>query len=188
MNENDFCRLEKGALGCMRLSAALGAGAMLLILAAARLILHFCEVALPPYVDWLLLAWAALWIAYIFISPAIRYRRYRYLVDEDKIIVREGLWFISTELAPIERVHQIAVKSGPIDRKYGLAQVIATTAGGTITIRFLRAELAAEIAASLQVKVRHILRQQGVSLELPAVGAAADAAAQPLNSEDMRDE
>ena len=41
---------------------------------------------------------------------------------------------------------QIAVKSGPIDPVYGLAKVVATTAGGTVTIHFLEQEVAEEIA------------------------------------------
>ena len=72
---------------------------------------------------------------------------------------------VTQDFAPIERIHQIAVKSGPIDRVYGLAKVVATTAGGTVTIRFLEQEVAEEIAHSLQRTVRYILKQQGISVE-----------------------
>ena len=42
---------------------------------------------------------------------------------------------------------------------------MATTAGGTVTIRFLEREVAEEIAQSLHSKVRYILKQQGISVD-----------------------
>lgn len=77
-------------------------------------------------------------------------------------VVVEGLWFIKKSIAPIERIHQIAVSRGPIDRIFGLSKVSITTAGGVIVIRFLDDEIAQEIADSLKVRINNIVKEQGV--------------------------
>ncbi len=96
----------------------------------------------------------------LFISPFIRYPRYRYSIDDVSIVKKEGIIFVSTEIAPIERVHQITVKRGPIDNLTGLAKVVATTAGGEIVIRFLELEVAFELANSLAGTIKGIVKEQ----------------------------
>lgn len=102
-------------------------------------------------------------LAAVLLSPVIRWRRYRYQIDENRIIMQEGIWFLRTEFAPIERVHQIAVLRGPIDRMTGLAKVVATTAGGEIVIRFLELQTAEELAAGLERQIKQIVHRQGAS-------------------------
>jgi membrane protein YdbS with pleckstrin-like domain len=148
----------------MRLATGILVFFMMIPILILWLVLSGENIEMPFWLELAFIVWGVLWIVYLLISPVIRYRRYRYLIDREKIVVQEGLWFITREFAPIERIHQIAVKSGPIDRLYGLANVIATTAGGTVTIRFLEKEKAEEIADALQEKVRQILYQQGISL------------------------
>lgn len=97
----------------------------------------------------------------ILISPFIRFYRYRYIIDETRIVKREGLVFITTEMAPIERVHQISVMRGPIDRLTGLSKVRATTAGGEITIRFLEQSVAEELSIKLETTIKQITIRQG---------------------------
>lgn len=162
--DEQFKKLVPEARRCMRLSTAVLVLFLVVPVLIVWLILMAESITLPLWLNLIFMTWGLLWIIYLLISPAVRYRRYRYLIDREKVMVQEGLWFITREFAPIERLHQIAVKSGPIDRLYGLAKVIATTAGGTVTIRFLEKEKAEEIADTLQKKVRHILLQQGISL------------------------
>lgn len=163
--EDQFQRLAPQAYKCMRLSTMIGVLIMIAAAVAAWMILLAEQVALPLPAYFALGLWGVGWIIYGIVSPAIRYRRYRYLVDEEKLVVREGMWFISQGLAPLERIHQVTIKNGPIDRLYGLAKVIVTTAGGTLTIRFLERELAEQIAESLLHKVRYLLKQQGLSID-----------------------
>jgi uncharacterized protein len=162
--QEQFKKLAPAAGKCMFLATGLLTAAMILPVLICWFIFQGQNVVFPLWANIGFVAWGILWLAYLLISPPIRYRRYRYLIDQEKIVVKEGLWFTTIEFAPIERVHQIAVKSGPIDRLFGLANVIATTAGGTITIRFLEKEQAEEIAINLQAKVRYILERQGISL------------------------
>ncbi|MBO4763064.1 MAG: PH domain-containing protein, partial [Candidatus Methanomethylophilaceae archaeon] len=90
---------------------------------------------------------------YLFLSPPVFYRHYRYRMDDDCIEVRSGVVIRSHVLVPVERVHQVAVNKGPILRKFGLAQVTVTTAGGTATLEYLDEPVAEYIAANLNEKI-----------------------------------
>jgi membrane protein YdbS with pleckstrin-like domain len=158
--ESEYKQLHRKAIGCMRLSSAVGIVIFLLCCFISRIICHFLEVQLPIWVDVTFAVIISICILWIIISPIIRYKRYKYYIDDEKLIVVEGLWFITKDLAPIERVHQIAIKRGPISRIYGLSEVIATTAGGNIVIRFLENNIAEEIAESLGIRIGTIVKAQ----------------------------
>ncbi len=91
-------------------------------------------------------------------SPSIFYNHYRYRMDEDCIEVRRGVIFHSHTLVPVERIHQVNVSKGPILRRYGLADVTITTAGGVVTLQFLEEEIAEHIASNLNEKIVAMLR------------------------------
>ena len=183
MNTNEYRKLHKNAKKCMRLAVWIGVLITLLILAVVWYVMYDQGVGITPepgaqtsgkglplHLHLLLGAAAAALVIYALVSPSVRYRRYSYLIDAEKVIVVEGLWFITREMAPIERIHQITVKSGPIDRLYGLAKVIAITAGGTVTIRFLETALAEEIAGGLQSQIREIIAEQKAEEEVKQHG------------------
>ena len=91
------------------------------------------------------------------------YRRYRYRMDDEKIEVRRGIVYITHAMVPIERVHQVDVSEGPINRMYGLANVNITTAGGVVTIEYLKEDVAEGIAAKLNENVVKLLRERDQS-------------------------
>ncbi|MDD2361725.1 MAG: PH domain-containing protein [Oscillospiraceae bacterium] len=155
-----FRSLSAKAIGCMRLSAFIGKGILTLIFIAARVIVRNSGIDIPLWADILLAVWGVYAVFYCIAAPLIRYHRYRYDIDDERIVVKEGLWFITKEFAPIERVQQIEVSRGPIDRIFGLGKVIATTAGGTVTIRFLEVEEAEKIIESLLGRIRRIVEEQ----------------------------
>lgn len=98
--------------------------------------------------------------AYLIVSPRIFYDHYRYRLDDDKVEVRRGVIVIRHTLVPIERVHQVDVKKGPIKRMFGLADVYITTAGGTAAIEFLENDIAESIASKLNECVVKILKDR----------------------------
>ncbi|QAT42502.1 PH domain-containing protein [Aminipila luticellarii] len=158
--ELEYKALNKKAKGCMRLSSVIRTAILLSILGIARALCYFSHILLPAWVDILFAAIILLCILEILVAPIIRYKRYKYYIDEDRLVVIEGLWFISKTMAPIERIHQIEIGRGPIDRLYGLSEVVATTAGGHITIRFLENQVAEEIAESLGIRIAAIVKEQ----------------------------
>ena len=99
-------------------------------------------------------------VVYGLIEPQITYMRYRYRMDDDKIEVRRGIVYITHEMVPIERVHQVDVSEGPINRMYGLANVNITTAGGVVTIEYLKSDVAEAIASKLNEKVIKLLKER----------------------------
>lgn len=61
----------------------------------------------------------------------IRYRQYRYEVNENEIYIQSGIIFITRTVIPMVRVQHVDTEQGPFLRKEGLATVrIATAAGG----------------------------------------------------------
>ena len=96
----------------------------------------------------------------LLIWPAIFYRHYRYIVDTEKVDVQRGVLFISRTVVPIERIHQVQVKRGPISNYLGLADVIITTAGGAASIQYLDHDVAQSIADYLNDTVNKIIRDR----------------------------
>jgi len=156
-----FRSLSKKAIGCMRLAAVAWLGFLTVAFIIFTVIMHIAiENDLLWWLDLSFGVWVLFAIVYCIVVPKIRYLRYQYDIDDERIVVQEGLWFITKEVAPIESVHQISVTRGPIDRLFGLGKVVATTAGGTVVIRFLEVEEAERIAEYLLGKVRRIVEEQ----------------------------
>ncbi|NLK39309.1 MAG: PH domain-containing protein [Clostridiales bacterium] len=161
----EYQKLSKKALGCMRLAAAFGTVIFALFLITARVIMFASGLPFLHPVDIVLLFLLLIFALYAAISPNIRYLRYRYYIDNEKVVVLEGLIFITKSFVPVERIHQITVQKGPIDRLYGLGKVIITTAGGTVVMRFLEEEKAEQIAELLRSTVSTLVRTQGASTD-----------------------
>ncbi len=98
--------------------------------------------------------------SYLIIAPQVFYRRYRYRIDDDKAEIRRGIITITHSLVPIERIHQVEVSRGPINRRFGLANVVITTAGGVLTLEYLDDEVAESIASKLNECVVKLLRDR----------------------------
>lgn len=147
--DRDYSRIEKTAEKCMRITCLIW---LCLIMAAATLIVLLAVDAGLIGNIILAICWIFV-IVYIVIAPKVRYERYRYCIDNEAIRVREGLFWISESVVPIERLHKIQVSQGPIARMFNLSTVCVTTAGGDVNIKFLPEEIAEEIAETLKVKI-----------------------------------
>lgn len=93
---------------------------------------------------------AVLWAA---VFPVVRFRRYKYLIDEDRIEIIRGVLFVSRTVVPINRIHQINVSRGPLDTAFGVARVSVITAGSTAVLRFLDEEEAQAVAMHLNERI-----------------------------------
>lgn len=151
----DYKKLNKNAVKCMFIGSLIGT--VILGIAIAVALLFFGDIFLVKAIG---LGLLALSILYTAVSPKVRYERYRYLITEDSIYVREGFIFVTKSIVPIERLHKITVEKGPIDTIFGLSNVIVTTAGGDVEIAFLEDKEAEAIAASLKNKINEIVRAQ----------------------------
>lgn len=95
---------------------------------------------------------------YSLVEPQVIYRRYRYRIDDEKVDIRKGVLYITHQMVPIERIHQVDLTEGPVNRMFGLANVHITTAGGTVEIQWLQKEVAEDIADKLNSTVVGILK------------------------------
>ncbi|MEG1411041.1 MAG: PH domain-containing protein [Terrisporobacter sp.] len=146
-------KISKSAIGCMFVATLVQ---VLITSSVLFIIYQIFKDSLPQIVKIIMMIVVALDIVYLIVSPKVRYERYRYAITEDSIDVKEGFLFITRSIVPIERLHKIAIEKGPIDRAFGLAKVIVTTAGGDVDIRFLEDDKCEFIANSLKKKINEI--------------------------------
>ncbi len=112
------------------------------------------------YVELTVVTILAIIVLYSLISPIIFYKRYRYRIDDDKLEVRRGIVYVRHYMVPVERIHQVEVVRGPINRMFGLADVSVTTAGGSVTLQYLELDVAEDIASSLNDMIVDMLRKR----------------------------
>jgi len=96
----------------------------------------------------------------IIIYPEIEYRQWRYLITEDKIEIRHGIFFVKTTIIPIIRVQHITMTRGPIYRKLGLTKVSIFLASGSFDIEGLNKNTADMISENLKVRVYERLNKE----------------------------
>ena len=102
-------------------------------------------------------AGAVVAVLWALVFPVLRFRRYKYLIDADRIEIIRGVLFVSRTVVPINRIHQINVSRGPIDTAFGVAKVSVITAGSTAVLRFLDEDEAQTIALYLNERVENKL-------------------------------
>ena len=135
---------------------------IIVILVAADVVLFFLreDLEMEIAVWYAITAIIAAIALILLIWPAIFYKHYRYIVDTEKVDVQRGVLFISRTVVPIERIHQVQVKRGPISNYLGLADVIITTAGGAASIQYLDYDIAQSVADYLNDTVNKIIRDR----------------------------
>ena len=134
----------------------------IVILAAADVVLFFFreDLEMEIAVWYAITAIIAAIALILLIWPAVFYKHYRYIVDTEKVDVQRGVLFIKRTVVPIERIHQVQVKRGPISNYLGLADVIITTAGGAASIQYLDYDVAQSVANYLNDTVNKIIRDR----------------------------
>ncbi len=156
MDEPEYRRLNRRCMASMYTGYA-----VLLIVTGAIVAAVYSavgEIDGPERVRIPLAALYLILLAYCIVAPPVFYRHYRYLIDGEKLDVRRGVIFIRHTFVPIERVMQVEVTRGPINRIWGLADVVVTTAGGTADIQYLNPEEAERVANYLGQVVNRIMR------------------------------
>lgn len=123
-------KIHRDALKVWRTTESIAAGLVLLV-AAGLFVLAFTT-AFPMWIT-LIYTGLGLIFTYVFVQwvPEIRWRRWRYEVSEDEIDLQHGIWWIHRTLVPMVRVQHVDTEQGPILRRFGLATVKVSTAGGS---------------------------------------------------------
>ena len=76
-------------------------------------------------------------ILFIIVIPLLRYHYFHYYFDENEIYIRKGMIAVETVIIPFYRIQNIDVIEGFIMRKYKLAHLHLSTAGGECNIELI---------------------------------------------------
>jgi len=96
----------------------------------------------------------------LYLFPSIEYRQWGYIISEDRVEIRHGIFFVKTTVIPIVRVQHITISQGPINRKLGISVVNIHTASGQFGIEGISKEDASSIAEGLKSKLYSRLKSQ----------------------------
>lgn len=152
-----YNKLNKKAKTCMFLSSLIGFLITALVLITGYFIgKRYLDSYLMNILKIIIATIIVLYLISVIFGPPIRYERYRYCINADKIDIIEGFIFLERNIVPINRLHKITIYQGPIERMLKLAKVNVVTAGGDIDIKFLEEEVAEEIANSLKDKINEL--------------------------------
>jgi membrane protein YdbS with pleckstrin-like domain len=93
---------------------------------------------------------------FILIFPEIRYRRFRYHISDDEIIIKKGIVIVTHTVVPMIKIQYTDTEHGPIMRALKLAAVRIMTAGGNVEIPGLIPEEAEQMAERITELVKTV--------------------------------
>lgn len=106
------------------------------VVAAAAVFVIGAAAARAPAIVVLALAWMVLLAAavgYTWKYPPARHRHLRYRVDDVGITIRDGVFWRAWSALPRVRIQHTDVSQGPLQRRYGVADLKLYTAGSRYT-------------------------------------------------------
>lgn len=62
------------------------------------------------------------------VVPVLRFRRWRYALREQDLWIRRGVLWVTVSVIPFARLQFVDTRQGPLDRVFGLSQLIVHTA------------------------------------------------------------
>lgn len=152
--EKEFKKLEKSALGCMYTATLVTSIGVLGILSG---VVFYFGLTRYKLVVGIYIGIMIITLLNIIISPYFRYNRYRYSLDDEAMEIIEGYIFVSHNIVPIERIQNIELAQGPIDRIFGVAKMTITTGGSDVTARFMPKQVADKMADKLKKNINDIV-------------------------------
>lgn len=87
--------------------------------------------AVALWIGWLALVGAA--VAYVWKYPPARHRNLRYRIDDVGITIQDGVLWRAWSALPRARIQHTDVSQGPLQRRYGVAELSLYTAGSRYT-------------------------------------------------------
>ena len=106
------------------------------VVIAASVFVVGATVASSPAAIVLWIGWALLLAAvaaYVWKYPPARHRHLRYRIDDVGITIRDGVFWRTWSALPRVRIQHTDVSQGPLQRRYGVAELKLYTAGSRFT-------------------------------------------------------
>ena len=89
----------------------------------------------------------------LIIQPYYMYRNFRYEINDDEINIKSGIFMIRETTIPMGRIQNVDLYEGFIMRKFNLANITLSTAGGNRTIQYLNKDKANRIKHAIQNRI-----------------------------------
>ena len=160
--QKEFQKLDPKIITSWKIVRWIRAGFLIILLSVPTLILaaqEFFEVVAIPVL--VIDAFAAAYLLITpFLYPLIEYRQWGYIITEDRVEIRHGIFFLQTTIIPVIRVQHVTISQGPINRKLGISTIEINTASGAFKIEGLSNANAKSIADSLKSKLLIRMKQQ----------------------------
>ncbi len=103
------------------------------ILPISASVVLFLTTALPLWIPLIFtLVWCTGLLFLLFVYFPLRYRRLKYAITADHILTVSGVWLVSTRRIRFDAIRYITILHGPLDRRFNLAAVVVSAAGGQI--------------------------------------------------------
>jgi uncharacterized protein len=115
-------RLSRSVINLWLVAGGLGA-----LIATATLVLAAVVFELPA---WIPIVGATVVFAVAIIVPRFRYRRWRYEIRSDDLYFSRGAFWLVRTLVPFDRIQYVETRQGPLDRSFGLHQLVVYTGAG----------------------------------------------------------
>jgi len=133
--------VDRRAVSVWRIEALGDAALALVFGVGATLVLRYFDLplALAAIPTVLALVFA---VVSVVVLPERQWRSWRYTIGEREIELRHGIWWQTWVRIPVVRIQHVDTRRGPLDRRYGLANLVLYTAAGARQIPGLALEVA----------------------------------------------
>ncbi|MBK5241053.1 PH domain-containing protein [Clostridium sp.] len=88
-------------------------------------------------------------LIYSLFLPKYKYEKFRYHMDEEKIILKYGVFSETSVIIPMRRVQYVDTEQGLILKKFKLIKLTVHTAGGQHKIPYLENEIGSNLGMSI---------------------------------------
>lgn len=96
----------------------------------------------------------------LLIYPIMEYKRWKYMINDEKIEIIHGIFFIKRDIIPIVRIQNISIEQGMVYRRYKLYKLKIALASGTFEIEGLCRDVADDIAEILRKRLYYRIEQK----------------------------
>jgi len=105
-------------------------------------------------------AWIIITIAAFLIIRGVlvyyEFKVYQYRISHEAIDVKKGYIFVNHDIIPIERLHNIVINKGPMQKLFGLVDVSVVSAGSGVNISNIKEDEAMQISEFLKSRINHL--------------------------------
>lgn len=100
------------------------------------------------WIGWVLIGLAVFFVLgaiWSIISPPLLYKSWRYDLDEEFLYLQFGIWERTEQVIPMSKIQAVAMRQGPIMRKYNVASLSIDTMGSNHEIPALPKNIAEQV-------------------------------------------